>query len=253
MEAWAASSPVGVDGVLLVQPLAAGHGTLVATLGSWEAPVQRGLLTALQSRYEVITAAEGIFSHPLDGLQAEGFQACHRQEWCNTLAATDYATGQRAEADLSPWAPGDWEEAATLVCLAHEALPSGLLLAWPAVPSRANLLTVLRRLVAEDENFLPGASFVARAGGRLVGVVWLQRTDQGPLLYELAVLPVARGGGVARKLIRAAQRALLEMGETRMWFSTSAENVDVHRLYVDAEVTRHSVQRLAVWISPRLA
>ena len=82
----------------------------------------------------------------------------------------------------------------------------------------------------------PGMVFlVAEDGGRVVGGVWLaRRTSTGRDLawvYDLHVDPDARGRGVARQLMLAAQDRARELGAAAVGLNVFGPNLAARRLY----------------------
>lgn len=82
----------------------------------------------------------------------------------------------------------------------------------------------------------PGMVFlVAETAGRVVGGVWLaRRAGNGRDLawvYDLHVDPDARGRGVARQLMLAAQQRARELGAPAVGLNVFAPNLVARRLY----------------------
>ena len=94
--------------------------------------------------------------------------------------------------------------------------------------------TFLGRFVGSDEE---GWLFGAFAGGEILGFTCLHRhksslraTDT-VLMYDLFVLPEARGKGVGRALIEKALEVARETGAACLEWSTAPDNETAQRLY----------------------
>lgn len=70
----------------------------------------------------------------------------------------------------------------------------------------------------------PGLSFVARHGQALVGTVLCGHDGRRGHLYHLAVEPLYRRGGLARKLVQASLRALADAGIGKCHLMVYADN-----------------------------
>jgi len=88
-----------------------------------------------------------------------------------------------------------------------------------------------------SESGLPGAVFVADRDGELLGFITLHRT---PVLHRptavgritgLAVIAKARGLGVGRLLVEAAERRFVEEGLARLEVTSSALHGPAHAFY----------------------
>jgi GNAT superfamily N-acetyltransferase len=91
-----------------------------------------------------------------------------------------------------------------------------------------------RRFLAPSED---GLLLGARADGRLVGhacLYWHKNSllaAETVLLYDLFVVPEARGKGVGRALIEASADVARERGAAQLEWSTAPDNHTAQRLY----------------------
>jgi GNAT superfamily N-acetyltransferase len=91
-----------------------------------------------------------------------------------------------------------------------------------------------RRFLAPSEH---GLLLGARAEGRLVGhacLYWHKNSllaAETVLLYDLFVVPEARGRGVGRALIEASAEVARERGAAQLEWSTAPDNHTAQRLY----------------------
>ena len=81
---------------------------------------------------------------------------------------------------------------------------------------------------------------VAEAGGRLLGyaLVLLRRDSDRARLYSIAVDPAARGQGLGRRLLAAAEKDAARAGRTAMTLEVRQDNPAANALYQSAGYRR---------------
>jgi len=102
---------------------------------------------------------------------------------------------------------------------------AAVLAAWKeaeAVTTTTDTPEALARLVTE----CPQALLVAEIDGRIVGTVIAAWDGWRGNLYRLAVVPAYRRRGVARTLVREAQRRLKERGARRISLYVMQDDVE---------------------------
>ncbi|MCX6372235.1 MAG: GNAT family N-acetyltransferase [Actinobacteria bacterium] len=72
---------------------------------------------------------------------------------------------------------------------------------------------------------------VAIAGGRVVGAIVLQRTDQGFYVDNVAVRPSSKGTGVGRQLLELAEAEARRNGYDSIYLATHESMVENRALY----------------------
>ena len=82
----------------------------------------------------------------------------------------------------------------------------------------------------------PGMVFlVADEGGTSVGTLWLALRGPGPAgtswIYNVHVVPAARGRGVARTLMQAARDEAARLGATALGLNVAGSNTAARALY----------------------
>ncbi|MEW6032886.1 MAG: GNAT family N-acetyltransferase [Bacillota bacterium] len=77
----------------------------------------------------------------------------------------------------------------------------------------------------------PGTSFVARAGGRVIGAVLGAWDGRRGYLHHLAVDPAWRRRGLGTALTRRALEALREVGAGKVHIFVHVENVEAVEFY----------------------
>lgn len=89
----------------------------------------------------------------------------------------------------------------------------------PSHPQRSPAAAVARKLAFGD-----GLFWLAERGGRLVGTTMAGYDGHRGWLYSVGVHPEARGGGVARRLVAEAERALAALGCPKVNLQVFADN-----------------------------
>jgi putative acetyltransferase len=100
----------------------------------------------------------------------------------------------------------------------------------------------IERSLAEEIDAIPayygarqGVFFVARAGGKLVGMFGLEAAGEGALeLRRMYVAPDARRQGIAHKMLAFAEEEARRMGAHEMVLSTSEIQTEALALYRNA-------------------
>ena len=142
------------------------------------------------------------------------------------------ANGGRMHLEIERATPGDLEALLPLVSayrVFYEQRPDA---------------TRERALIARHLESGTSTVFIARDGDRAVGFVQLFQTYStvalGPqlILEDLFVDPIARGAGVAAKLLERAQAYAREIGSTGMFLETAMDNAAAQRVYERAGWTR---------------
>lgn len=77
----------------------------------------------------------------------------------------------------------------------------------PAKPQRSPAASIARKLAVGD-----GLFWLAERGGRVVGTAMAGWDGHRGWLYSVGVHPGARGGGIGRRLVAEAERALTALG-----------------------------------------
>jgi GNAT superfamily N-acetyltransferase len=105
---------------------------------------------------------------------------------------------------------------------------------YESAPSDDGLRKMLSTLIAEPSQ---GAVFIARDGGRAVGVAnldWKWSSLKGArigYLEDLFVDPAARGKGIADALIEVCAERCRELGLPAMQWATAPDNHRAQRVY----------------------
>jgi GNAT superfamily N-acetyltransferase len=105
---------------------------------------------------------------------------------------------------------------------------------YESSPSDEGLLTMMRTLIADPSQ---GAVFIARDGGRAVGVAtldWKWSSLKGArigYLEDLFVDPEARGRGIADSLIQVCADRCRELGMPAMEWATAPDNLRAQEVY----------------------
>jgi N-acetylglutamate synthase-like GNAT family acetyltransferase len=89
---------------------------------------------------------------------------------------------------------------------------------------------------------------VLEEGGRVMGVLVLDRTDEGFLLENVAVDPLARGSGAGRRLLELAEARAREEGFDSIYLYTHEKMTENQALYAKigyVEYDRRAEQGLA--------
>jgi ribosomal protein S18 acetylase RimI-like enzyme len=207
----------------------------------------------LQQDAQLVTVTEDAGASWLEAAVAAGLTPVRHQVFVDHLdRIPDLALEPSPCPGLAPWDDGGLEEAATLVAVGNAGTVPGLALCAPQVPTRTAIRDHMRGLASPDGPLMREASFVYREGRVALGAVWVTRSEEGPVLYELAVAPEARGRGLGRLLVRATQRALRAAGHAEMRFHTTDVNAPVHRLYGPGEVEPVTSWRAAWWMAPEV-
>lgn len=81
------------------------------------------------------------------------------------------------------------------------------------------------------ERFAEGPTWVALADRRIVGTVAAAARENGLYVRSMAVLPRARGGGVARALMADVEHLAMGSHATRIYLSTTPFLYSAIRLY----------------------
>ena len=239
--------------VLGVTRPAPGHRALLFGLGEPDPLGVRAALALLQGEASLVTMAETAGTAWLEAALGAGLQPVTHQVFVDHLPrVADLASQTVAPGGVEPWDDGHLADLARLVADGNAGTVSGLALCQPAVPTRQAIEAHMLGLAAPGGALMREASFLVREGGRALGAVWVTLSEHGPLLYEVVVDPAARGRGLGRLLVRAAQRALLAAGHAEMRFHTTDVNAPVHRLYGPGEAEEVSSWRAAWWMGPEV-
>ncbi|MEB3330226.1 MAG: GNAT family N-acetyltransferase [Candidatus Sericytochromatia bacterium] len=229
---------------------APGHRAILFGLGPARPAVVQAVHQVLRRDAQLVTITEEAGVAWLEAAVGAGYSPLRHQVFVDHLdRIPNEALDGPLEPAISPW---EDEDAAALVAAANAGTVSGLVLCAPQVPTRSGIRDHVRSLASEGGALMREASFVLREAGVALGAVVVTRSEQGPVLYELAVAPEARGRGLGRVLVRAAQRALRAAGHAEMRFHTTDTNAPVHRLYGAGEVELVASWRTACWMAPEV-
>jgi ribosomal protein S18 acetylase RimI-like enzyme len=259
--AWLMTSKVAVMGLWDDQALVGGlllegsreHRTVLATLGAVTDADLTRLIEALQARTKAITYDTDTGPTWQSVLAPLGFRPFVRQTFVQDLGLVEFRDLPETALTLTPWKDSDREAIVALLATANVGTLDGLFLTMPEWPSEAACAGVLDALLAgTDGRFLPWASFVARDGAALRGVILAVESEPGrqALLFDLAVHPAARGQNLSRRLVHTMQRALLAHGFSELLFMTMAENTPVQHLFRREEIVRLEESGGGYWIRP---
>lgn len=227
------------------------HRTVLAALGTVTDADLTRLMAALQARTSAITYDADTGPTWQEPLAPLGFQPFVRQTFVQELARVEFRDLPDTAVALTPWEDGDREAIVALLATANVGTLDGLFLTMPEWPSETACAGVLDALLAgTDGRFLPWASFVAREGEALRGVILAIESEPGrqALLFDLAVHPAARGQNLSRRLVHTMQRALVAHGFSELLFMTMAENTPVQRLFRREEIVRLDESAGGYWI-----
>lgn len=98
---------------------------------------------------------------------------------------------------------------------------------FPEDPPRSHApVAVPQKLAVQRELFL-----IAVEGGSVLGTILAGYDGHRGWLYKLAVHPNARGCGIGRKLVRAAEKRLAAMGCTKVNLQVRDTNRDAARFW----------------------
>lgn len=227
------------------------HRTVLASLGALEDDMLPRLFAALQTRTSAVTFDAETGPDWLGALAPLGFKPFVRQTFVQDLSIVDFRDLPETTLDVRPWDDGDRQAVVALLATANVGTLDGLFLTMPEWPSEAACARVLDALLAGgDGRFLPQASFVAREGAALRGVVLAVESEPArqALLFDLAVHPAARGQNLSRRLVHTMQRALMAVGYRELLFMTMAENTPVQHLFRREEIVGLEESRGGYWI-----
>ncbi|MOA03876.1 putative acetyltransferase [compost metagenome] len=229
------------------------HRTVLAALGEpTETEIFR-LMEAVQQRASAITFDEETGAEWLQPLAPLGFKPFARQTFVQAQSLVEFRELAPTPLILEAWDDRHREAIVELLATANAGTLDGLFLTMPEWPSLAVCAQVLDDLLAGREgHFLPWASFVAREGEALRGVILAVESEPGrqALLFDLAVHPRARGQNLSRRLVHTMQRALIDRGFAELLFMTMAENTPVQRLFRREEIVGYEESRGGYWIRP---
>jgi GNAT superfamily N-acetyltransferase len=235
-------------GALLVQKTG-GHGTVLLGMGDLGGDRLEAAMGGLMARYEALTWTAETGPGWAERLAPLGVRAFDHQTFRNPLAETvPVLAAQPPDPAIAPWDDAYREAVVGVLAAANAGNLPGLLLTLPRLPTEQAVRDVLDARLGPAGDLMPEASFVYLVDGRPAGVILLIRGADGPALFDLAVLPEARGRKAGRAMVRAAQRALLAAGHDTMWFWTTDDNAPVHAIYEPNEAVLHAASRCAYWL-----
>lgn len=224
-----------------------GLANLLAGLGALDDTRLRAAFAAIQQEARAILWPEAVGPDWAERLGAPTYE---QLVFLQDLAKVAFHPAPDDGVELAPWEPTHLEATLGLLEESHRDTVAGLLLTMPRAPSRAGYAAALAEV---QDRFLPAASYVARAEGRLIGVVLGLADPEVPgraFLLGLATDPAYRSRQVGRRLVMAMQRALLELGYAEMGFVTTSANAPVHRLFRLDEVRLLERVRGGYWLRP---